>query len=420
MTISIQGPQHDFLIYNLREAITLAPLAKQKRFHNIAESDLGRVSDAHIVVVAGRIQQVGSGPIAAEHRRLPAFDAKGGIALPGLVDAHTHSIFAGSRANEFCLRLNGATYQEIAAAGGGIQSSVHATKSASDETLQTLVTERLQTFASHGVTTVEMKSGYGLSVSEELRHLRILNHIKTYSPQTLAITCLALHAVPKDQASARSWIELCAKELLPIVAQEKLAHAVDAFIEAGYFSNEDCKPYFDAAQKLGLSIRIHADEFSDAKAAAFAAQYKALSADHLQYANRDGIKAMAQAGVTALLLPGTSLYTSIPYTDARPFLEAGCAVGFATDFNPGSCPVDNLRLVMTMGALHCKLSMAQAIAAVTWVPAGSLRLADHKGALGIGMDADIVVLPLKSGEEFVADLGRAKPHAVFARGRQIA
>ncbi len=409
----------DFLIYNLSEAITLQPLVREKRFHSIQDQDLGRISQAHIVIANGRIKHVGTGVIAEEFRKLPAFDAKAGIAIPGLVDAHTHAIFAGSRSHEFCMRLNGATYQEIAAAGGGIQSTVSQTKSADDCHLQELVETRLQRFAEHGVTTLEVKSGYGLSVSEELRHLAILNRVAAQSPQTLAITCLALHAVPKDQPSAKAWSELCARELLPIVARDKLAHAVDAFIEAGYFSVEDCKPFFDSALKLGLGIRIHADEFSDAKAATCAAQYKALSADHLQYAHSDGIKAMAKAGVTALLLPGTSLYTSIPYTNAQPFLEAGCAVGLATDFNPGSCPVDNLRLVMTIGALHCKLSMAQAIAAVTWVPAGSLRLSERKGALGIGMDADIVILPLQSAEEFVADLGRAKPHAVFAQGQQI-
>lgn len=407
------------VIENLSEAITLAPLVKDQRFTKIQSDDLGRVSKAYIVLESGKIKHVGTGSIAKEYRTYPTFDAEGGIAVPGLVDAHTHPIFAGSRANEFCMRLNGATYQQIAEAGGGIQATVHKTKNATDEELISLLKERLNTFAHNGVTTAEVKSGYGLSIAQELRHLRLLNRVAAERSQTLAVTCLALHAVPKDQPNAKTWGDLCARELLPIVANEKLAHAVDAFIEAGYFSVDDCKEYFSAAQKLGLAIRIHADEFSDAKAAACAAEYKALSADHLQYATRDGIQAMAKAGVVALLLPGTSLYTSIPYTDARPFIEAGCAVGLATDFNPGSCPVDNLRLVMTMGALHCNLSMAQAIAAVTWIPAKSLRLEKRKGALTLGMDADVVVLPVSSAEDFVADLGRTKPSAVFCSGKLI-
>ena len=407
------------MIENLNEAVTLAPLVRDRRFAKIEENDLGRVKNAYVVVVDGKIKEVGSGSVPSAYRRLPSFDGKGGLAVPGLVDAHTHPIFAGTRSNEFCMRLNGATYQDIAAAGGGILATVSQTKSASDDQLKTLVQDRLTAFAKHGVTTIEMKSGYGLSVSEELRHLRILNQMASTSDQTLVITCLAMHAVPKDQPNAKAWGDLCAKELLPIVAKEKLAHAVDAFVEAGYFSVEDCEAYFAAAQKLGLGIRIHADEFSDAGAAACAARFSALSADHLQFASAAGIRAMGETGVTALLLPGTSLYTSIPYTDARPFLAAGCAVGLATDFNPGSCPVDNLRLVLTMGALHCKLSMAQAIAAVTWVPAKSLRMSHRKGALCPGMDADILVLPLKSAEEFVADLGRTTPLGVFAHGNSI-
>jgi imidazolonepropionase len=203
------------------------------------------------------------------------------------------------------------------------------------------------------------------------------------------------------------------------VKSENLADCVDAFIENGYFTADDCKGYLDAAQKLGLNIRLHADEFSDSSAAECAAKYCALSADHLQHASEKGIKAMAGAGVVALLLPGTSLYTSIPYTDSRPFKAAGCPVGLATDFNPGSCPIDNLRLILTIGALHCKLTMAEAIASVTWVPARSLRLEDSKGALTVGRDADILVMPLASCEEFVADLGRTKPRAVFTRGSQL-
>ncbi len=408
-----------FIITNLCEAITLAPLAKDSRYTKISPADLGRIKNAWIAVDHGRITDVGSGEppeVFSKHVRI---DGSNCIALPGLVDAHTHPIFAGIRADEFCMRLDGATYQEIAAKGGGIQSSVTNSAKATDTELESLLKQRMQAFAQHGVTTIEMKSGYGLTVSEELRHLRIIKKVSEQSAQTISATCLALHAVPKDQPSARAWAEQCAKDLLPMVKSERLADAVDAFIEQGYFSVEDCKPYLDKARELGLPIRLHADEFSDAGAALCAAEYKALSADHMQFASKEGIAAMAKAGVVALLLPGTSLYTSIPYTDSRPIKAAGCAVGLATDYNPGSCPVDNLRLVMTMGALHCKLTMAEAVAAVTWVPARSLRLEITKGALTAGRDADILLMPLKTCEEFVADLGRTKPQAVWARGSRL-
>ena len=411
--------QESFVITGLSEAITLSPLAQDHRFTNIAPSDLGRVKNAWIAVEGGKISAVGSGNIDPKFASSKQVRADGCVALPGLIDAHTHPVFAGIRAKEFCMRLDGSTYQDIANAGGGIQSSVTNTTNASDKQLVGLIHERLNVFAAHGVTTVEMKSGYGLSVAEELRHLRLIKKAAQDAAQTISATCLALHAVPKNQPSGKAWAEVCANELLDIVKSESLANAVDAFIEAGYFSVADCEPYLDKAQKLGLSIRLHADEFSDAGAASCAARYQALSADHLQFASEQGIQEMAKAGVVALLLPGTSLYTSIPYTDSRPFKAAGCPVGLATDFNPGSCPVDNLRLVLTMGALHCRLSMAEAVAAVTWVPARSLRLEEQKGALTPGRDADILVMPLASCEEFVADLGRTKPRAVFARGRQI-
>lgn len=409
-------PESSFLIHSLIEAVTLEPLAKENRFINISNDDLGRKQNAWIAVENGKIAATGSGNAPSKFKELKQINGQGSIALPGLIDAHTHLVFAGIRAQEFCMRLDGATYQEIAAKGGGIQSSVSNTAHASDAELEALIRQRLARFAEHGVTTIEAKSGYGLSVSEELRHLRLLRKVAGSTAQTLKVTCLGLHAVPKNQPSARAWAELCAKELLPVVKAENLADAVDAFIEEGYFSAEDCRPYLDKARELGLPIRLHADEFSDSKAAQSAATYQALSADHMQFASADGIKAMATEGVVALLLPGTSLYTAIPYTDARPLKAAGCAIGLATDFNPGSCPVDNLRLVLTMGSLHCKLTMAEAIAAVTWVPARSLRLEASKGALTPGRDADILLMPLSSCEEFVADLGRTKPRAVFSRG----
>jgi imidazolonepropionase len=408
-----------FIIVNLIEAVTLEPLATENRFTNISNADLGRKKNAWIAVERQKIVGIGSGKVDLKFKNFKEIEGSGCIALPGLIDAHTHPVFAGIRSDEFCLRLDGATYQEIAKQGGGIHSSVKNTAAATDELLDSLIRARMKTFAGHGVTTIEMKSGYGLSVAEELRHLRIIKKVAQKSPQTIRATCLALHAVPKNQPSARVWAEVCARELLPTVRKERLADAVDAFIETGYFSAEDCEIYLETARQLGLNVRVHADEFSDSEGASCAASYGALSADHLQFASEEGIAAMASKGVVALLLPGTSLYTSIPYTDSRPFKKAGCAVGLATDFNPGSCPVDNLRLVLTMGALHCKLTMAEAVAAVTWVPARSLRLEGEKGALTIGRDADILLMPLTSCEEFVADLGRTKPAAVFAKGQRL-
>jgi imidazolonepropionase len=407
------------LIKNLKQVVTLKPLADAGTFTSIKPSDLGLIENAWMAFDGETIVDIGQGAVDPKYSKFESLDFSDCIALPGLIDAHTHPVFAGIRASEFCMRLQGATYQDIAKRGGGIQASVKKTAAASDDQLAQLVRQRMKTFAEHGVTTIEMKSGYGLSIEEELRHLRIIKKVAGQSAQTIVATCLALHAVPEHQASARDWADLCAEKLLPIVKTEHLADAVDAFIEDGYFSTADCDRYLKTAKSLGLSIRLHADEFSNAGAAKYAAEFGALSADHLQHTDQEGMKAMAAAGVVAILLPGTSLYTSIPYTDSRPFKSAGCAVALATDFNPGSCPVDNLRLVMTVGALHCKLTMAEAVAAVTWVAARSLRRESRKGALTIGRDADVLIMPISSCEEFVADLGRTKPRAVFARGQRL-
>ncbi|MCX6119469.1 MAG: imidazolonepropionase [Proteobacteria bacterium] len=409
--------EKDYIIENLSTIVSLIPLVVQNRFTNITRDDLGIVKDAWIHVNNGFIKTIQSGPVPTDLQKLKRYDAAGGMALPGLVDAHTHPAFAGSRSNEFCMRLDGKTYQDIAAAGGGIASTVKSTRACSDVDLRQLIETRLHTFLKNGVTSVEVKSGYGLSVAEELRHLRILKTLQKDLNTTIVITCLALHAVPKEFLSARQWADACAAELLPQVAKENLAEFVDAFVEAGYFSVDDIQGYLEAAKRLGLGIRIHADEFSDAKAALCAARFSASSADHLQFANSEGIDAMAKAGTVAMILPGTSLYTNIPFTDAKKFTSRGCPVGLSTDFNPGSSPIENLRQVMTIGALHCKLSMAEAIAAVTWVPAKSLNLSYTTGALSAGMLANILVMPMTSPEEFVADLGQTTLRFVAVQKR---
>jgi imidazolonepropionase len=403
------------VLRHLSEVITLAPLKKNSKFVGISESDLGRLcNDPYIVFDNHTILEIGEGIPSSQYRQVAELDGQGGIAMPGLIDAHTHPIFAGSRSNEFCMRLDGKTYQDIAAAGGGIQATIKATATATDHELKALLKQRFDTALGHGVTSMEVKSGYAATVDEELRHLRILRDVGQQHSLHTSVTCLALHAVPPGQPSALAWSEKCAKDLLPKVKKENLATAVDVFIEKGYFSITDATPFLDAAKKLGLGIRIHADEFSDARAALCAAQYQALSADHLQFASLEGINLMAASGVCALLLPGTSVYTSIPYTNGRRFVEAGCPVGLATDFNPGSCPIDNLRLILTLGALHCRLSMAEAMAAVTWIPARALRLESRKGALCAGMDSDILVMPMPTLEDFVADFGKTSPLRVVS------
>ncbi|MFW7380476.1 MAG: imidazolonepropionase [Oligoflexus sp.] len=407
------------LIENIGELITMAPLAhKRLRRGSIEVDDLGIIHKAWLLLDQGKIQALGSGPtpvnLAAEQR----IDAKSRLVSPGLVDCHTHPIFGGDRSDEFAMRLDGKSYQDIAAQGGGIRSTIAKTRAASDDELQQRCLQHCKNFLAHGVTTVEAKSGYGQSPAEELRLLRILNQLKSQTDQHLSVTCLALHARPKEYPDQTQFIQAMIDELLPTVAKEGLAEWVDAFVEDGYFSVEDCEAYMQAARRLGLKIRIHADEFKDSHAAAAAARWQAHSADHLEEATVEGLAAMSQQGSIAVLLPGTSLYTRLSFVQAKKMREQRCLMAIATDFNPGSCHIDNLPMLASVAAVHCGLTVAETIAAITFIPALALDLEQSKGALAPGWDADLIIHDLERKEQWLADFGRTPPSAVFIQGRQ--
>jgi len=408
------------VITEIGTLVTMQPLVRERRWSRIQGRDLGALRTAWLALDQGQVVAFGTGSLPEAYHSWPNLSAKGGLVLPGLVDCHTHPCYGGTRSQEFAQRLAGATYQQIAAAGGGIKSTVHATREWSEEELANRTLAHLRRFLRHGVTTVEAKSGYGLSVEHELKMLRAIRKASAETPQTVVPTCLALHAMPPEFTDKKAYAHAVTENLLPQVAREGLAMAVDAFVEKGYFEPADCEAYIRKARELGLAVRIHADEFADSGAAAAAVQWQALSADHLECANQNAIEAMAQQQVVGVLLPGTSLYTKIPYTRAEPFRTAGCPMALATDFNPGSCRIENLPFVATLGALHCGMTAAEALAAVTIVPAYSLRLHHRKGALVPGFDADVVIYrDLDTVEEWIADMGQHQPDIVFVRGEAI-
>jgi imidazolonepropionase len=407
------------LIYNISDLVTLGPLVREDRFTRIEEKDLGRIKQAWLALGDGKILDYGTQEPPNKYAAFHRIDAKESLVLPGLVDCHTHPIFGGDRSAEFAQRLKGATYQDIAKAGGGIKYTVAQTKAATDSQLLELLLDRLQTFLSYGVTTVETKSGYGLLLEEEIRLLRILNEARGKAVQDLAITALALHAVDPSYSSAAAQAEVMTKKLLPRLLSEKLASSVDAFIEPGYFSVQDTEEFMMKAADAGLGIRVHADEFVHSGGAFAAAKWKALSADHLEHTPVDAIRAMAKNSVVAVLLPGTSVYSKIPFAKAAPFVDNDCPVALSTDFNPGSSRIENLNFIAALGALHCGLTLAQAIAAVTWVPAFSLRQHDRKGAIEQGFDADVVLYRYRSAEEWIAGFGQQKPWKVICKGKEF-
>ncbi len=408
------------LITNCSELVTLEPLASQNKLTAISDDDLGIITDAWMLIEDGKVLDFGTMFEAPEKSSdMKVIDVENHLVTPGLVDSHTHPLFAGDRAHEFVMRLEGRTYQEIAEAGGGIKASVIGSREYENEALEQLCLERLNKFLHWGVTTVETKTGYGLSAEEELRHLEILGEVQRKAKQSTYRTCLALHAIAPEFDNAKAYIDSLGGDFLSKIAEKHLAEAVDVFIEEGYFSVDDVNSFMEEAKKLGFDVRVHADEFSDARGAEAAAKWGAKSADHLQYASQVGIKAMAEAGVVATLLPGTSLYTNIPYTKAKAFLDANCPVAVATDFNPGSCRIDNLAFIATLAALHCGMTRSQAFAAVTYVAASALGMSSAKGALDKDHDADFIIHRSGNLNEWFADLGQNRPKEVWIKGKKV-
>ena len=376
------------------------------------------IENGAIAVSGGQILWVGADadcpnyPNAIEHQ----FD--GGIITPGLVDCHTHLVFGGNRSAEFEQRLNGVSYAEIAAAGGGILSTVNATRAASEDELLAQALFRLQPLLAEGVTCVEIKSGYGLSVESEIKMLRVIRRLGHMLPVEVKSTCLAAHALPpefKDRPD--EYIQLICDTLLPVVAQENLADAVDAFCEHLAFSPEQVERVFNAAKFLGLPVKLHAEQLSSLHGSALAARHHALSADHLEYATEDDAKAMATGGTVAVLLPGA--YYLLRETQRPPveyFRTHGVPMALASDANPGTSPALSLRLMLNMGCTLFRLTPEEALAGVTCHGARALGLQDSHGSLEAGKVADFIHWPLSRPAELVYWLGGQLPCTVIFRG----
>ncbi len=379
--------------------------------YNLIENGAIAVSGSQILWI-GPDADCPDYPHAIEHE----FD--GGIITPGLVDCHTHLVFGGNRSAEFEQRLNGVSYAEIAAAGGGILSTVNATRAASEDELLAQALFRLQPLLAEGITCVEIKSGYGLSVESEIKMLRVIRRLGHMLPVEVKSTCLAAHALPpefKDRPD--DYIQLICDTLLPAIAQENLADAVDAFCEHLAFSPEQVDRVFNAAKSLGLPVKLHAEQLSSLHGSALAARHHALSADHLEYATEDDAKAMAASGTVAVLLPGA--YYLLRETQCPPvehFRTHGVPMALASDANPGTSPALSLRLMLNMGCTLFRLTPEEALAGVTCHGARALGLQDSHGTLEAGKVADFIHWPLSRPAELVYWLGGQLPCTVIFRG----
>ena len=382
----------------------------------------GAVRNGAVVMRRGRIAWVGpEGDLPAVEPDAVVFDAASGWVTPGLVDCHTHLVFGGNRAGEFERRLQGATYEEIARAGGGILSTVRATRKATPDDLLTWGRNRLELLARRGVTTVEIKSGYGLDLETELRMLRVARALGEATGVRVQATLLGAHALPPEFAHDREgYVRLVCDEMIPVAAQSGLAHAVDAFCEEIAFTPAECDRVFDAAAAHGLPVRLHADQRTDQGGAALAARHGARSADHLEHANEVGVEAMAQAGTVAVLLPGAAHFLrddTVPPVDA--FRRYGVPLAIATDLNPGSSPLLDPVLTLSLACLLFGLTPEEALAGMTRVAARVLGLEAEIGTLQQDKRADLAVWAIDHPAELAYWMGGAKCAAVVRGGAVI-
>lgn len=386
----------------------------------LREGHYNLIEDGAIAVRQGRIAWVGArGDLPAAPGAL-RHEFAGGLITPGLIDCHTHLIFGGNRGQEFEQRLNGASYAEIAAAGGGILSTVKATRAADEETLLAAAENRLAMLMADGVTCIEIKSGYGLTLASEVKMLRVARRLAQKHAIEVKTTLLAAHALPPEyQDRADEYIDLICRQWIPAVAAEGLADAVDGFCEHLAFSPQQIERVFAAARQAGLPVKLHAEQLSSLGGSSLAARWHALSADHLEYATDADARAMGQAGTVAVLLPG-ACYT-LRETQLPPvalFRRRGVPMALASDMNPGTSPVCSLRLMMNLGCTLFRLTPEEALAGVTLNAARALGLSATLGSLEAGKMADFVHWPVQHPAELAYWLGGQLPGTVVYRGEQ--
>ncbi len=380
--------------------------------------------DGSLCIRDGIIEWVGPAaemPAVAENERdVTWIDAKGKVVLPGFIDSHTHLLFAGSRVDEFEQRLRGMSYEEIAARGGGILRTVERVRRASKEELKALARPRLRRMLQFGVTTIEVKSGYGLSPADEIKSLEAIAELNTEGPWELVPTFLGAHAVPPEYRTNRDgYIRSLCEEMLPEVARQGLAEFCDVFCETGVFSVDESRLILRRARDLGLRLKLHADELSPLGGAELAAEVGAVSADHLLCISEKGMDALAASGTVAALLPGTAFFLGVSYAPARQLIERGVSVALASDCNPGTCMTENLPLIGSMACTQMDMKPAEVVTALTRNAAAALARDDRIGSLAPGKQGDVIVCNVSDYREIFYHFGINHVECVVKRGRVV-
>ena len=405
-----------------RDAMADAALLRHLRLVTLDGPDgWSVVEDAAIAIVGERLAWCGpAAAMPAEYRGLDAVDGGGALATPGLIDCHTHLVFAGDRVGEFEQRLLGASYESIAKAGGGILGTVRATRAADEDALFAASLPRARALVESGATTLEIKSGYGLTLADEAKMLRVARRIGATLGITVRTTCLAAHALPPEFAGRPDDYLEAVAGWLPMLQEEGLVDAVDAFCERIAFSAPQVRRLFEVAQRLGLPVKLHADQLSDGGGAALVAAFGGLSADHVEYTDEDAVAAMAAAGTVAVLLPGS--FHCLRETQRPPidrFRRHGVRMAVSTDLNPGTSPVRSLPLAMGLACTHFQLTPEEALRGATHHAASALGL-DDRGRVAAGLRADIALWPVRHPAELAYWIGAVRPTALWAGGRRLA
>lgn len=409
---------NELLIGPFRQLLTMRDLPLKGA---LKDSQLEVIEQGGIWIEDGKVKAVGDfetlrGQVGESVKLQLVTEDK--VCLPSFIDCHTHIAFGGNRANDFAMRNAGSSYLEIAQAGGGIWSTVKHTREATQEELKEMTKDRAESLLGQGITTVEVKSGYGLNRDEELKTLRAIKQANAEVATDLVSTCLAAHMKPKDfEGTGKEYLELMSSTLFPVLCEEKLTERIDAFIEQTAFSAEDIENYFKTAREMGFMITVHADQFSTS-GSAVAVAFEAVSADHLEASTDTEIQLLADSDVVAVALPAASLGIGCAFTPARRLLDAGASLAIATDWNPGSAPMGQLMASATILATMEKLSNAEVLAAITFRAAHALRLSD-RGRLMTGQLADFVIYDTDNYQNITYLQGALQPAAVWKNGVEV-
>ncbi|WP_186301046.1 imidazolonepropionase [Virgibacillus sp. SK37] len=412
------------LISNASQVITMSGHS-DKPAKKGAMSEINIIENGSIWIEDDKIVEVGTDKEIREKYKAQIdsatqIDASGKTVTPGLVDPHTHLVHVGTRENEYAMRLKGKTYMEIMEAGGGIHATTRATQEATHEQLYEESIKRLDKFLLHGVTTVEAKSGYGLTLEHELKQLEVAEQLQKEHPIDLVSTFMGAHAVPMDEKdNPEKFVDRVIEEMIPEVAKRKLAKFNDVFCERGVFTPEQSKRILEAGKEYGLIPKIHADEIEPYGGAELAAEVGAISADHLLKASDEGIKAMAEKGVVGVLLPGTAFFLMAEFAQARKMIDAGVAVALSTDQNPGSSPTISLPFIMNLGCLKMGMTPEEVLTAATINAAHAIGVADEVGSLEAGKKADITIFDVPNYLTLSYQYGMNHVDTVIKAGKQL-